>query len=490
MSSNPFRLGLIRCRRSTVAIFTALLAPVLAGAVALGVEVTSWSGAQLDLQRTADASAMAGMLYCYKVVSNSSNCGNSPAVAQTAATMAAQMAEINGASGGSSPSWNSATETYTDNQITAQIVHGLRQASDTALLVTALKTVPLTISRIISSQSSVTVSASSTGELVSSTSGGGGGQPCVVALSGDSTTDPITAGTDLGISGSIDINAPTCTVVSDQGITLSGIASITAAGVYSAGNVTLSGSATVTTTGGLDTGGSVSMSGSATVTGPESKGAGQISDPYASDTTLQNALATANSATGSAITCSGSGSCSGPSGWGSCSGATCTVNPGTYTGLSVSGSTGITLKPGLYTIDGNISFSGSTTVSGSGVTILMGTGHTFSTSGSTVVTLTAPTTAGASGGAIPGIAFASQATGSLSLSGSAGIAFAGVIYYPNGATTISGSSASGSTTCAELITYALTLSGSANFASSCASYGTLTFGSLASTTTYTAELVR
>jgi Flp pilus assembly protein TadG len=47
-----------------VAIYVAMMAPVLAGAVALGVEVTSWSGAQLDAQRTADASARAGAISC------------------------------------------------------------------------------------------------------------------------------------------------------------------------------------------------------------------------------------------------------------------------------------------------------------------------------------------------------------------------------------------------------------------------------------------
>ena len=65
MSQNRIRLGLFRCRRSTVAIYIALMAPALAGAMALGVEVTSWSGAQVDMQRAADASARDGAIYCY-----------------------------------------------------------------------------------------------------------------------------------------------------------------------------------------------------------------------------------------------------------------------------------------------------------------------------------------------------------------------------------------------------------------------------------------
>ncbi len=466
------RAGFCRDRRATVAIYIALMAPVLSGAVALGVEVTSWSGAQLDLQREADASARAGAIYCYNYsVNNSgSSCLSNASAAQTAATLAARLAEVNGVTGASSPTWNASTMKYSDNLITAQIVDGVKSSSDAAVLVSVQKTIPLTISRMISSQSSVTVSATSTSEVVATTSAGGGGQPCLMALSGDS--NGTTTGTDISMSGSFVITAPTCTIRSDQGISMSGSADVTTAGVYA--------------------GGTISTSGSIVITGGESQSAGQISDPYIGDTTLQNALTTANSATGSAITCTGSSSCTGPTGWGSCSGGTCTINAGTYSGLSVSGSTNMVFNPGLYTINGNISFSGSTKISGSGVTILMGkgSGNTFSVSGSTIVSLSAATTAGATGGAIPGILIASQSTGGSSFSGSSGLGFTGVIYYPNGPLSISGSSASGSSTCAEVIASTITLSGSANLASSCSSYGAATFGSLASTTTYTTALVK
>jgi hypothetical protein len=448
------------------------MAPVLSGAVALGVEVTSWSGVQVNLQRTADASARAGAIYCYNYAINNSgsSCLSNATAAQTAATLAARLAEVNGITGASSPSWNASTKTYTDNLVTAQIVSGVKSSSDTAVQVSVQESVPLTISRAFTSGSSVTVSAASTGEVVATTTSGGGGQPCLVALAGDS--NGTTTGTDISMSGSFVITAPTCTIRSDQGLSMSGSAVVTTAGIYA--------------------GGSISTSGSIVITGAENQSAGQISDPYAGDTTLQAALTTANSATGSAITCSGSNSCTGPTGWGSCGGGKCTLNPGTYSALSVSGSTIIVFNPGLYTIAGNISFSGSTNISGSGVTILMGkgSGNTFTVSGSTIVSLSAATTAGASGGAIPGILIASQSTGGSSFSGSSGLGFTGVIYYPNGPLTISGSAASGSLTCAEVIAYTISLSGSANLSSSCSSYGAATFGSLASTTTYTTALVQ
>ncbi|MGA3398563.1 MAG: hypothetical protein ABSC95_05030 [Acetobacteraceae bacterium] len=455
-----------------MAIYVALMAPVLSGAVALGVEVTSWSGAQLDAQRAADASARQAAIYCYNYAVNNagSGCLSNSTAAQTAATLAARLAEVNGVTGASSPTWNASTKTYSDNQVTAQIVSGVKSSSDAAILVSVQKSIPLTVSRAFSATSSVTVSATSTAEVVSTTTGGGGGQPCLVALAGDS--NGTTSGTDISMSGSFVITAPTCTIRSDQGISMSGSADVTTAGLYA--------------------GGTISTSGSIMIVGPEYQTAGQIADPYISDTTLQNALTTANSATGSSITCSGSSSCTGPTGWGSCSAGRCTVNPGTYSGLSVSGSTNFVFNPGLYTINGNISFSGSTNISGSGVTILMGkgSGNTFTTSGSTIVSLSAATTASATGGAIPGILIASQSTGGSSFSGSSGLGFTGVIYYPNGPLSISGSAASGSATCAEVVAYTITLSGSADLASSCSTYGAATFGSLPVTTTYTTALVK
>src|SRR5580693_300762 len=98
------RAGSDRC--ASVAIYVALLAPVLAGSMALGVEVTSWSGVQLDLQREADASARTGSLYCYNYALNNSgsSCLSNATAAQTGATLAARMAEVNGVTGASSPS--------------------------------------------------------------------------------------------------------------------------------------------------------------------------------------------------------------------------------------------------------------------------------------------------------------------------------------------------------------------------------------------------
>ena len=65
------------------------------------------------------------------------------------------------------------------------------------------------------------------------------------------------------------------------------------------------------------------------------------------------------------------------------------LSPGCYNGLTFSGSGNLTLEPGLYIINGSIEFSGSGTVSGTGVTFYT-TGATRC-SGSRVLMLSAPT---------------------------------------------------------------------------------------------------
>lgn len=466
--------GLGPDRRATVALYGALVAPVLAGAMALGVEVTGWSGAQLDAQRTADVSAREGALYCYNYAINNSgsSCLSNAAAAQVAAMLAARLAEVNGAAGAENPTWNASTKTYIDNQITAQIVNGVKSSSDAAVQVAVKKTMPLMISRAVSLASSVTVSAASISEVVATTSGGGGGQPCMMALAGGS--NGTTTGTTISFSGALNVQAPTCTIRSNEGVSLDGAMNITTGGIYA--------------------GGAISASGAIVVSGAENQHAGQIADPYSGDTTLQTALTAANAATGSSITCTGTGSCTGPAGWGSCSGGTCTVNPGTYTGLSVSGSNNISFRPGLYAINGNISFNGTFDVTGSGVTFLMGkgtgSGYAFTTAGAMTATLSAATTAGATGGAIPGILFASQSSGASGFNAASGLGFTGVIYYPNGPWAIAGATASGSTTCAELIASTITIIGATNLATACSSYGVATFDSTPGTISYTTALVQ
>jgi hypothetical protein len=141
--------------RGSTSIWIAVMIPGPLMATAFAVEVCSWAAAQVALRRVADVSALAGGIN-YLATSNK----------QTAATFAARIAQLHGGSGTASPSWNSGTNTLTDNQITAQVITGYQNATDTALQVTVQKTIPAGISNAFSSTSSYAVAAtwiSSTG---------------------------------------------------------------------------------------------------------------------------------------------------------------------------------------------------------------------------------------------------------------------------------------------------------------------------------------
>lgn len=531
----------IRSRRASVALYVALLAPVLSMAVGLGVEVSSWSAAKVKLQRIADTSAMAGMLD-YNHLSN----------AQDAAKAADNLAQVNLGASTTNQSWNANTKTLTDNNVTVALVNGVKSSSDTAVQVTVNQTIPLTISRIVAKNtSSVTVSTNSTAELVGVQGAGSGGQPCMVALS--------KSGSGITASGSITLNASGCTAVSNVNFNDSGGSTLTLAGIYAVGTITLpcwadlngnSSNCPVWPSNGMIYSNSYLHPGSSAIT-----------DPYASNTTLQTALTNVSSNTasgGTAITCSNE-SCTGLSNGSTCtgtSGVTCTIKPGTYAGLTVTGGgpftfnfsagsytftgniafsgadnyvnlqpgnyrglavtgglTNICLAPGLYSFNGNINLTNNTTTADRSLTI---NGTTIScpstdTGGVTILTsgtfngantfnfdVTAPSTsqAGSTGG-IAGVVLAgltSDPSGGygFTMSGNPQLWVTGVVYFPNATIDSGGSTGLGgsSTSCLEVVAGSILLSGSTTMGSACSSVNAATFYSQPGATTYTAQVVQ
>jgi len=309
----PHFRALPRSRRAAVAIYVGLMTPVLAGAVALGVEVSSWSGDQAKMQRTADASAMAAGLYCYKNIGNAANCTNNSAVKQAATTLAQNLATVNGAGSSS-----------------ASVVSGIRSASDTAIQVSAQETVPLTISRIFDSSPSVTVSASSTSEVTSSTTTttttnpGTGGQPCMLALNQWNSKTSTVSNTGFIANGSITVTASACTLVSNSNFNDSGGSSFTVSGIFAVGSIPAPSYTSTPTVASLliPCWGSINGSGSSQngcSTWPangylQSNSAvhpnqSVVPDPYATGTSttalaMQSAVANAGSTTGPSLACS------------------------------------------------------------------------------------------------------------------------------------------------------------------------------------------
>jgi Flp pilus assembly protein TadG len=438
------RLGaalLWRDRRGMVALMIGLAAPVLAMAVGIGVEVSRWSVAKMELQGIADAAAIAGALNYQQA--------NDP---QKATIAAAYVAQINGIAGMANPVWNATTKTLTDNLITAQIVAGPRNTNDVAVQVSVSRSLPLYLAGVFTSASAQTVSATAVAEIVQTSSGP---PACLLALKGD--VNGVTIPPDITISGHVTITASNCALRSDASVSINGNVTITAAGIIAAGTVGVSG-------------------GSADIEAPITQNAGQIPDPFANNTALQSALNQVAQTSGRAINCSGK-SCTGPGV--SCSNGTCTIQPGSYSAINASGQVTLVMSPGLYLVNGPVSFSGQTGLRANGVTIVSTGAGSFS--GGSAQQLTAATTASASNGAIPGIVFASLSNASFS--GNSSLPFSGAIYLPNGALSISGTATDGSSGCAEVVAQTITLTGNAAFSTNCSSYGLPVINSLQTTTT-------
>ncbi|MDE2005754.1 MAG: hypothetical protein KGI51_04240 [Rhodospirillales bacterium] len=457
-------------RRGTIALIAALAAPVMLGAVALGVEIAHWSSVQLDTQRIADLAALAG--------AQSSASG---ATAQEAANAAANVAELNGAAGATTRGWNATTKVLTDNTITVAAVTGVKKSSDPAFKVTVRQQVPLLLAGLISSASAESIGAAATGEVVSNQAWAGP-QPCVVALQ-----TAAQGGSGINYTGWATMNAIGCSVRSNAGLTETGSGAWNTQGIYAAGSVSIPFW--------------VSDKNNAGAAANPTANAGTIPDPYGSDTALQTALSNVASTSGSSIACSNQhcglaegtpdGSYNGSYCVGQGSGTVnCTLQPGNYGSFNVTsgGPYYFTLKPGLYNFNGNINLTNYTVTNGSAVTIL--TSGTFNGANTFNFTVTAPTATDVkSTGGVAGIALAGTTSGAVTVSGNPQVSITGVMYFPNATFTGAGSTTVASSSCFELLAASISLSGDSGYSGTCESYGTAAFGSTYSSSSL-AELVQ
>ncbi|MGE0420261.1 MAG: hypothetical protein AB7O80_25930 [Acetobacteraceae bacterium] len=434
-------------------LWLAMLTPALLVLLAVAAELVHWSVVQIKVQRAADISAIAGAIN-FKATGN----------AQSAATVAARMAQLNGGTGTASPTWDAASKTLTDNMITAQVTAGVQDAAQTAVKVTVRQAVSKSISSSFTAGSSVTLTGTGYAELVASGAGSSGPQPCLVALS---ATGYISG------AGSTYLNMPNCSVVSNNTIDVHGGGSLTTAGLYAANAINID---------------------------PWIPAAGQhpnngaIPDPYANHTALQAALTAAAAATGSNIACSNQ-TCTGlPSG--TCTGSksiVCNMIPGNYGSFLVTsgGPYRFNLAPGKYVFNGEVRLTNNTTTVGTNVTIL--TTGKFTGSNTFNFLVSAPNEAAvATTGGVAGVVLAGTSSLGVVLSGSVNFGVSGAVYFPNALFDSSGSNGLGSvnTTCLEVLAASIKVSGYSYFNSSCASLNVLAFGSVPGTIVYTARLVK
>jgi len=415
-----------RDQRGAAALIAAIAAPVLLISAAMGVEVSHWATSTLDLQRSADTAALAGGAALAR--------NDTP---EQAANAAADVAELSGIAGGTR-SWSQANLVLTDNLITVTITNGVHNSADPAVLVAVQGSVPLVFSRLISTATEITLGARAMAEL--------GPQPCILTLGG--------SGNGVRASGNVTMAMPGCAVYSDSSISMTGSVTINAAALYASGTVGIGSN----------------VSGTGTDPAVQYSGVAPLSDPYASDSAVQSALAKASCA---------------PTQLPAVSGNTVTLTPNTcYGSIAISGSQTLVFDgAGLYTINGSLTATGNssqnTSIDGAGITIVS-TGA-LSISGNFnngAVTLTAPTVATAQNGAIPGILFASDTSVASSVVGNAPIPFTGLVYTPNAALSFSGTPTSTSGGCDKVIARSVSMVGNAVLASACSNYNLNSFGIL------------
>lgn len=149
-----------------------------------------------------------------------------------------------------------------------------------------------------------------------------------------------------------------------------------------------------------------------------------------------------------------------------------TINPGTYCGgISVKSKAKLNLNPGVYIMDrGDFSATAQTTVTGSGVTIILtsSTGSNFgkvSFAGGATVTLSAPTT-----GSLANMLFYGdrRAPSNLSnkMTGGSTQSLTGILYFPSTELDFAGKS-SGATSCIGIVANNVTFTGGASFGTNC-----------------------
>lgn len=393
----------LRDRQAAIAILLGLAAPALVMAVGMGIEFAHWVAVSDELQRTADVAALAGGTQYYLSLS-----------ASGAANAAADLAELNGAAGGSSRAWDTSSQTLSDNNITVQVGPSIRNANNTGLRVTVVQTVPLFLTRIMSSSTTMSLSATAYVQVAI--------EPCLLALS--------TTGSGISAQGSSSSTFTNCSVRSNTSISAGGSSAISAYANYAASTI------------------------SGNVTGLQVPSAGTIADPYANNAPIQNAFAQLSAGSGSTFHDS--------------PGAIDTLSPGTYSKWDIKGA--VTLQPGIYYVNGDISLGDQASLSGTDVTIV--SSGDFSMNGGATLSLSAATSSNATGGALPGVVIADNTPQSVTVGGNAAPTLTGLIYFPNASVSFAGTAGGGSSGCLQLVASTISLTGNSALAANCASYGT------------------
>ncbi len=263
------------------------------------------------------------------------------------------------------------------------------------VIATVTESVPQSFSAVLGFPTANITAQSITGD--ENPEGGGGG--CIFALD-------TTASGAVSLSGSSTLQSG-CGVFDNSASTSA---------------LSVAGSSSITTTGGAVTRvvGSANSGTMSAVTPRPITGSPAIGDPWAAMPAPTYGACTDNNA---GIRITGS--------------STQTINPGVICGgITVTSSSTLNLNPGMYVVKNGISISGSSRLSGNGVTIFLVSGS-ISAGGSSILVLTGPPS-----GTWMGVVFYQDRTNTnaATLTGSTNQAINGMIYIPSAALSYNGGS--------------------------------------------------
>lgn len=273
---------------------------------------------------------------------------------------------------------------------------------------------------LIDSSTPPTISATAVADVSSRASG----QACVLALKGIGTG--VTTTDDIIVNGSPHVTLRNCDLRSNASMIFNGTPHVDVGSIVASGTILTNGSVDMTCPSGQSP------------CDQQSAGVQQIPDPFASTygELLTMPAGRTNQPAGSSIPPPPANTA--------------------YRSLTFN-ATDASLQPGVYYVAGSVIINGNPTITGAGVTLVLG--GSLIMNGTPTVTLSAP-----SSGSTAGLLVATTAS-SLTLNGNNTTTLAGAVYVPNGSITVNGSNSTAST-CLVAVAQAVTFNGSDNFANS------------------------
>jgi Flp pilus assembly protein TadG len=382
-------------RRGNALVIAGAALPVLVGAAGLATDTVQWALTKRQLQRAADSAALAAAYQeaqGQKAFKDTSGGTATSGTCSASATPAVTYDLTQNDHSGMSPTCNVATGVTWNSK-----------ADSNAVKVTLSASANLTFAQMFMS-SAPTITASATATMVDN------GSYCLVALNNTSTTGITMQGSSKAYLG--------CGAISDS-VSTSSVTTNGSAYTFQATTVAAVGDMSDTINGCNDS--AAVASGVQCTTNPYTL---PEPDPYSN---LSMDIP-------SSVTCKSSNQNSNGQ----------TYNPGCYTDFSFSGNKSYTLKPGTYYLNNcDFSTSGSVSITGTGVTIIL-TGTSpgkINLNGNTTLKLSAPTSGTYTNMLIMQSGTnLSSSNASDSIDGNSGSYFDGAIYAPKGNITFGGSS--------------------------------------------------